>query len=133
LLTLDNHNNIQIANIPRVLILKDLYDNEVASFYYYPIAFQDEVKKMDTQNMVFFEDTLFSKSEQSYFNYFLNKSEFTNGLDMRNSYLHGTQANPEEIQKHEYAYYSYLKLLTLILLKIEDDLLISQMIEKVDD
>jgi hypothetical protein len=42
-------------------------------------------------------------------------------------------ANPEEIQKHEYAYYSYLKLLTLILLKIEDDLLISQMIEKVDD
>jgi hypothetical protein len=133
LLTLDNHNNIQIANIPRVLILKDLYDNEVASFYYYPIAFQDEVKKMYTQNMVFFKNTLFSKSEQSYFNYFLNKSEFTNGLDMRNSYLHGTQANPEEIQKHEYAYYSYLKLLTLILLKIEDDLLISQMIEKVDD
>jgi hypothetical protein len=30
-------------------------------------------------------------------------------------------------------YYSYLKLLTLILLKIEDDLLISQMIEKVGD
>jgi hypothetical protein len=43
----------KIANIPRVLILKDLYDNEVASFYYYPIAFQDEVKKMYTQNMVF--------------------------------------------------------------------------------
>ena len=83
--------------------------------------------------MVFFGETLFSKSEQSYFNYFLNKREFTNGLDMRNSYLHGTQANPEEIQEHEYAYYSYLKLLTLILLKIEDDLLISQMIEKVGD
>jgi hypothetical protein len=62
-------------------------------------------------------------TEQSYFNYFLNKREFTNGLDMRNSYLHGTQTNPEEIQEHEYAYYSYLKLLTLILLKIEDDLL----------
>lgn len=133
LLTLDNHNNIQIANILRVSILKDLYDNEVASFYYYPIAFQDEVKKMYIQKMVFFGETLFSKSEQSYFNYFLNKREFTNGLDMRNSYLHGTQANPEEIQEHEYAYYSYLKLLTLILLKIEDDLLISQMIEKVGD
>jgi hypothetical protein len=86
-----------------------LYDNEVASFYYYPIAFQDEVKKMYIQKMVFFGETLFSKSEQSYFNYFLNKREFTNGLDMRNSYLHGTQANPEEIQEHEYAYYSYLK------------------------
>ncbi len=133
LLSLDNHSNIKIVNLPRVLILKDLYDNEVASFYHYPIASQNEAKKMNTQNMVLFESTLFSKSEQSYFNYFLNKSEFTNGLDMRNSYLHGTQANPEEIQKHEYAYFSYLKLLTLILLKIEDDLLISQMIEREND
>lgn len=85
---------------------------------------------MKTQNMVFFESSLFSKSEQSYFNYFLNKSEFTNGLDLRNSYLHGTQANPEEVQKHEYAYFTYLKLLVLVLLKIEDDLLISQIIKK---
>jgi hypothetical protein len=53
----------------RVLILKDLYDNEVAPFHHYSIASQDEVKKMDTQNMVFFGNTLFSKSEQSYFNY----------------------------------------------------------------
>ncbi len=130
LLSLDDHSYIQITNHTRVLILKDLYDNEVASFYHYPIAFQEEAKKMNDQNMVFFGSTLFSKSEQSYFNYFLNKSEFTNGLDMRNSYLHGTQANPEELQKHEFAYFSYLKLLTLILLKIEDDLLISQMIKR---
>jgi len=40
--------------------------------------------------MIFFESSLFSKPEQRYFNYFLNKSEFTNGVDLRNSYLHGT-------------------------------------------
>jgi hypothetical protein len=67
---------------------------------------------------------LFSKPERDYFNYFLNKSEFTNGLDLRNSYLHGTQAKPDEIQKHEYAYFTYLKLLILTFLKIEDDLII---------
>jgi len=39
----------------------------------------------------------------------------------------------EETQKHENAYFSYLKLLTLILLKIEDDLLISQRIVRADD
>lgn len=60
------------------------------------------------------------------YNYFLNKSEFTNGLDLRNSYLHGTQANPDETQKHEYAYFTYLKLLFLAMLKIEDDLIISK-------
>ena len=70
----------------------------------------------------------FSIPEQSYFNYFLNKSEFTNGLDLRNSYLHGTQANPGDVQIHEYAYFTYLKLLFLVLLKIEDDLILSKVI-----
>lgn len=127
---LDKNNCVQITNIPRVLILKDLYENEFASFYHYPKAFQEEAKQMENQNIIFFESSLLSKPEQSYFNYYLNKSEFTNGIDLRNSYLHGTQANPEELEKHDYSYYTYLKLLVLILLKIEDDLLISQMINK---
>ena len=79
---------------------------------------------MASENIIFFESSLFSKTEQSYYNYFLNKSEFTNGIDLRNSYLHGTQANPDEMQKHEYAYFTYLKLIILTMLKIEDDLLI---------
>lgn len=126
---IDENDLVQVTNIKRVLILKDLYDNDVASFYHYPTDFQEEAKQMATQNMIYFESSLFSKPEQSYFNYFLNKSEFTNGLDLRNSYLHGTQANPEELQKHEYAYFTYLKLLVLVLLKIEDDLFISQVIK----
>jgi hypothetical protein len=126
---IDGNNLVQVTNIKRVLILKDLYDNEVASFYHYPTDFQEEAKQMATQHMIYFESSLFSKPEQCYFNYFLNKSEFTNGLNLRNSYLHGTQANPEELQKHEYAYFTYLKLLVLVLLKIEDDLFISQVIK----
>jgi len=114
-----------------MLILKDLYENEFASFYHYPHAFQVEAKQMKTEGLISFESSLFSKQEQSYFNYYLNKSEFTNGLDMRNSYLHGTQANPEAREKHEYAYFTYLKLLTLVLLKIEDDLLINQVTNKI--
>jgi hypothetical protein len=110
----------------RLLIFKDLHDNDYASFYHYPTDFQVEVMKMENENIVFFESSLFSKPEQSYFNYFLNKSEFTNGLDLKNSYLHGTQANPDETQKHEYAYFTYLKLLFLTMLKIEDDLFISK-------
>ncbi len=120
---------IQIENLERLFVLKDLHDNEFASLYRYPIEFQKEVLKMSNENIVFFESSLFSKTEQSYFNYFLNKSEFTNGLDLRNSYLHGTQANPDEISKHEGAYVTYLKLLVLTLLKIDDDLEISKSIK----
>lgn len=127
LISIDGSGFIQMTNLERTLILKDLNDNEVASFYRYPTDFQNEAQKMATENIIFFESSLFSKPEQSYFNYFLNKSEFTNGLDLRNSYLHGTQANPEETNKHEYAYFTYLKLLFLILLKMEDDLEISKL------
>lgn len=128
-LYLDVDNYIQISNFHRVLILKDLYENEFASFHYYPTEYQKEAKDMKTLGMILFDSSLFSKQEQNYFNYFLNKSEFTNGLDLRNSYLHGTQSDPEEIKKHEYAYFTYLKLFVLILLKIEDDLFISREID----
>jgi len=125
-ITIDNSGLIQVTNIERFLIFKDLYDNEVASFYHYSTDFQKEALKMASENIILFESSLFSKSEQAYFNYFLNKNEFNNGLDLRNSYLHGTQATPDEKQKHEYAYFTYLKLLFLVMLKIEDDLLISK-------
>jgi len=128
---IDKRNNIQFTNIDRIIILRDLYKNEFASFYHYPRAYQIEAEKMQTKNLVFFESSLFSKQEQSYFNYYLNKSEYTNGLDLRNSYLHGTQANPEDTQYHEYAYFTYLKLLVLVLLKIEDDLMIAKVIKKI--
>ena len=128
-ISIDEREFIKVTNLERLLIFKDLYDNEVASFYHYPIEFQNEANQMELEDIIKFESSLFSKPEQSYFNYFLNKSEFTNGLDLRNSYLHGTQAKADETEKHEYAYFTYLKLLFLIMLKIEDDLIISKLIK----
>lgn len=123
-INIDSDDFVQITNPARVIILKDLYINEVASFYRYSFELRQEAQQMESEKIICFDSSLFSKPEQAYFNYFLNKGEFTNGLDLRNSYLHGTQANPEEIQKHEYAYFTYLKLLILTFLKIEDDLII---------
>ena len=128
-ISIDSNDFIQIINPARVLILKDLNDNEVGSYYHYQTDIQQEAQQMEVENIINFESTLFSKPEQAYFNYFLNKSEFTNGLDLRNSYLHGTQANPDELEKHEYAYFTYLKLLFLAMLKIDDDLMISNVIK----
>lgn len=125
----DNSDIVQITNPARIIILKDLYINEVASNYRYSLELRQEAESMKTENMLLFDSSLFSKPEQAYFNYFLNKSEFTNGLDLRNSYLHGTQATPDEIQKHEYAYFTYLKLIILTFLKIEDDLIIYKAIK----
>lgn len=129
-INVDDNSFIQVTNRKRLIVFKDLYENEFASFYRYPIELQKEVLQMENENIVFFESSLFSKLEQSYFNYYLNKSEFTNGLDLRNSYLHGTQASPNEIQKHENTYFTYLKLLILVFLKIDDDLQIAKVIKE---
>lgn len=126
LICIDENGFVQILNPERLLIFKDLHDNEVASFHHYPVGIQNEVQKMANENIVYFESTLFSKPEQAYFNYYLNKSEFTNGLDLRNRYLHGTQPDQNETKQHEYAYFTYLKIMVLALLKIEDDLIISK-------
>lgn len=113
---------ILVNNPIRLSILKDLHYKDVGSFYNYPMGHRQEVQQMVTENMVYHKTTLFSKPEQSYFNYCLNKKDFTNGLDLRNSYLHGTQANYSEVNIHENNYFIYLKLIFLALLKIEDDL-----------
>lgn len=128
-INIDRDDFVQITNPARVIILKDLYINEVASFYRYSFELRQEAQQMEAEKIICFDSSLFSKPEQAYFNYFLNKSEFTNGLDLRNSYLHGTQATPDEIQKHEYAYFTYLKLLILTFLKIEDDLIINKAVK----
>lgn len=123
-ISVDENNNIQVTNWNRILILRDVFENEVASLHHYPADIQDEVINMSNDGIVYFGNSLFAVPEQNYFNYYLNKSEFTNGHDLRNSYLHGTQANPTEIHLHENSYLIYLKLLILAIFKIEDDLFI---------
>ncbi|HPD25128.1 MAG TPA: hypothetical protein PK285_12085, partial [Bacteroidales bacterium] len=73
-ISIDSNDFVQITNPARIIILKDLFDNEVASFYRYPFEFRQEAEKMETEKMIYFESSLFSKPEQAYFNFFLNKS-----------------------------------------------------------
>ncbi|QNH63719.1 hypothetical protein [Hymenobacter sediminicola] len=123
-----NHENIITPTNPiKLIILQDLYQNEFASKHHFSEEFKKEVEEMINEKILYSDNSLLSKPEQAYFNYFLNKKEFTNGLDLRNSYLHGTQARHDEVEKHRNSYLTYLKLLFLLLLKIEDDLYISNM------
>ncbi|MNN70551.1 hypothetical protein D3C81_1864100 [compost metagenome] len=80
------------------------------------------------QDIVTFDSSLFSKNEQDYFNYYLNKSEFTNGLNLRNDYLHGT--NPIDEKQHKIDYFKILKVIVLIVIKINDDLCIKEDIRR---
>ena len=127
---IDDNKYLRFVNNLRVLILYDLYRNEVGSYHWHTPQYQTEIKKMKSEGLIYFENTLFSKPEQAYFNFLLNKSEFSNSMDLRNKYLHGTQANPEETEKHHRVYLIYLKMIVLALLKMDDDLMINNNIKQ---
>lgn len=111
---------IQFVDLKVIYILKELYYAEVMSYWHYPEDIQVLIEKLNSLNLVDIETSLFSRNEQDYIDYYLNKSKFTNGHDIRNKYLHGTNTNDEK--EYEIDYYMILKLFVIIVLKINDDI-----------
>ena len=122
-LEVDENGYLKFKNIERIIIFKDLNYNEVVCYWKYPIKYRNEIDKMISEGILKSESTLFSKPEIDYLNYYLNKAEFNNGLDLRNMYIHGTQPNDNESEKiHETNYMRILKIFILAIIKINDDL-----------
>lgn len=110
-------------NPKRIKILYELYHLNVISMYRLPDTLQEEVKLMHQENLVAFESSLFSKSEQDMFDYYLNNSKFQNGPQLRNKYAHGRLGNSAN-SNEDVNYKNYLlifKLLITIVLKINED------------
>lgn len=117
-------NIIEFKEITFIYVIRELYRNELLNYWFYPKFIRDEIDVMIEKELLSFKQTLFSEEEKKYFNFYLNKKEFTNGYDLRNKYLHGT--NPISDEQHENDYYLILKVIVLTLLKIEDDINISK-------
>lgn len=96
----------------KVSMLKRYYDNDVLCLKYCKKA-KEHFEKICT------EDTLFSKPEQNYLNYMLNKSTYSDGKDLRNKYIHSTYPRDEETQKRDYI--ELLKIMILIIVKINEE------------
>ena len=112
----DSHGYIRIkSNI--VNILKDFYYNEVICINYYKNnALLDS---LISENKIICESKLFSRPEQKYLNFILNDRQFDNGPALRNKYTHGN--NPQNLEDHENHYFQLLKIVTLIIIKINEE------------
>lgn len=123
-LKINKENNIEIDKITFIYIIRELHRNELLSYWHYPKFVRDEIDLLIDDRKLFIENTLFSKEEVKYLNFYLNKKMYTNGYDLRNKYSHGTNTQSEE--KHKNDYYLILKIIILTLLKIEDDIIINK-------
>jgi hypothetical protein len=113
---------VKILKALELFVIGKLYKDEVISYWLFPSVIRTVIDQMHDVGLIRFGKTLFSEPEQKYFNYYLNKSDFTDGLDLRNRYLHGTNCDSDE--EHQNSYLIYLKLFILALLKIVNDLAI---------
>lgn len=112
-----NENGYIKPNIEKAVILKDIYYDEVIRID--PYKNNTYLDTLIKEQKLVTSGTLFSKPEQDYLDYVLNMHKYSNGLDLRNKYCHGN--NPIDEKASESNYYQILKIMCLIIIKINDE------------
>lgn len=128
---IDSDNYIRVKDKRIITILNDLYNNEVINYWKYPLEYREKMDELIKKNILLKGSTLFSKQEQDYFNFYLNQRSFNNTYDLRNKYLHGNKLKDDDENTHYNNYMLFLKLIILIIIKINDELCVKEDIKKI--
>ena len=126
--------SVTTKQLTRIAILSNIYKFGVIHYYHaldnsmiLKIQ-QSEINEMITEDILTFENTLFSKPEADFLNYILNNSEYDNALGLRNEYLHGS------VVDDNYRDYLYsLIILVVYVIKINDELTLKEEIQETND
>ena len=119
-LSIDTEGYLVFEDAFLIRILNELNFNEVISYWKYPEPGRKIIDLLEEKNIIELESSLFSRPEQEYINFTLNKSQFNNGLDLRNRYIH-TQPKSVDDMLHNQNYKIFLRLFILTVIKINDD------------
>lgn len=119
---------ISISNKEKVGLLKDLYKNEVVSRWHYPVAALPKIQELVDKGILAEKSSLLSTPEANYLSYLLNRSEYDNGLEIRNKYVHGIQQVITNENEHFQNYLVLLKIFVLLAIKVNDDFELRKMI-----
>lgn len=91
------------------------------SYYHFTNSVQKILERLEKSSTFISSCNLLSNYEQMYFDYILKNNLFTNGLNLRNKYLHGLSSyNNKENRKD---YLCILSVMILLLFKINTELL----------
>lgn len=120
-----NNGSLKICDGLKMSILNELYSNDAISYWFLPNEIRKKIDLMVDNGELCFKNTLFTKEETEFFNYYLNKT-FGNGEDLRNKYVHGTHSNDNQVIEHDYN--CLLLLFSLVLLKILEDILCCEIV-----
>lgn len=117
---------LYIVSKTKIEILESLWIYKVCSYWHYDDEGRKILDEYLAKGWLVTDDHLLSSPEREYFSYYLDNMMFTNGKAYRNHYVHGSTTSVDDENEHLNAYYTFLKLLVILLLKIEDDLWLSR-------
>lgn len=120
--TINDDNAIVLVNRNRTRIYYDIHRNGVIATSKLSDNLKQEVDKLLNEGALVAENTLLTRQESDYMDYYMNKSNFINGYDLRNKYVHGTSSSYDNENEHYINYLHALRLLITIMIKINDDL-----------
>ena len=130
LLSINNIGLLKPGNPWKIIIVRDLFQNDVISYWHYPKESYPFFEELAEKEYLEFENTLLSRPEVHYFNYILNDKEFDNGPKLRNRYIHGNQNGVKDERLHQESYNMFLRIMTILIIKINDDFCLNEKIKK---
>lgn len=102
-------------------VLKTLNEYEAVSYHHLNERSRGHVDTMLEAGWLVRRSSLLSEAEAAYFNYNLNSVDFSNGPKLRNKYQHGIQAKGDGEAQHQQTYFSALRLMVALTIKINDE------------
>jgi hypothetical protein len=123
-LHLQENGVIEMVDPVLIFIAGKLKKNGFISYWHISEQYRTAIDELVVSGYLKEAETLFTSDEVSYLNFYLNMKEFSNGKDLRNKYLHGS--NDRDIKQQELDYLYFLRTLILIMLKLRDDMRIEK-------
>ena len=130
LIATDESGLIKLGNIYKVAIIKQLFENGVISEWHFEPKANLAIEEWLQKGYLIEKSSLLTEQEADYFNYILNNAEFVNGLRLRNKYSHGNEQAITDEDKHKNNYYYFLRILTILAIKINDDFILKELHDK---
>ncbi|WP_207423739.1 hypothetical protein [Desertivirga brevis] len=93
---------LEVAKVLMIVIAGRLRENGAMSYWHYVDVMRSKIDVLVEEGFLEFTNKLFTSDEISYLNFLLNKKEFSNGMDLRNKYLHGSNNRFGEQQEVDY-------------------------------
>lgn len=112
--------SIRFVNLEQIRVLHALFHKEAVSYFRLTKPGRVAVDDMLAKGWLVRRSTLLTDAEAAYFNYVLNRT-FSNGLNLRNQYLHGSQPFSDEDGAYYKDYLIALRLAVTLVIKMNDD------------